>query len=143
MASIENSIFLMDQYRKEGKVAEFEAALLKIRKNWENEAPAPGRTGPEGNSRDFDVDISKIVVSVRGSGLTGEMLSKILREKYHLEMEMCGADYVTAIAAIGDSKKGLKRLKKALLEIDKELEKMEISAMMILMKMFTAVMQSR
>ncbi len=56
---------------------------------------------------------------------------------------MCGADYVTAIAAIGDSKKGLKRLKKALFEIDKELEKMEISAMMILMKMFTAVMQSR
>jgi arginine/lysine/ornithine decarboxylase len=71
----------------------------------------------------FDVDISKIVVSVRGSGLTGEMLSQILRDKYHLEMEMCGADYVTAIAAIGDSKKGLKRLKKALLEIDKELEK--------------------
>ena len=71
----------------------------------------------------FDVDISKIVVSVRGSGLTGEMLSQILREKYHLEMEMCGADYVTAIAAIGDSKKGLKHLKKALLEIDKNLEK--------------------
>lgn len=38
-------------------------------------------------------------------------------------MEMSGADYVTAIAAIGDSKKGLKRLKKALLEIDKELKK--------------------
>ena len=71
----------------------------------------------------FDVDISKIVVSVRGTGLTGEMLSQILREKYHLEMEMSGADYVTAIAAIGDSKKGLKRLKKALLEIDKELKK--------------------
>ena len=33
------------------------------------------------------------------------------------------ADYVTAIAAIGDSKKGLKHLKKALLEIDKNLEK--------------------
>ena len=40
-----------------------------------------------------------------------------------LEMEMSGADYVTAIATIGDSKKGLKRLKKALLEIDKELKK--------------------
>ena len=36
---------------------------------------------------------------------------------------MCGADYVTAIAAIGDSEKGLKRLKKALIEIDQELEK--------------------
>ena len=77
----------------------------------------------EGKAGIFDVDISKIVVSVRGTKLNGEMLSQILRERYHLEMEMCGADYVTAIAAIGDSEKGLKRLKKALLEIDKELEK--------------------
>ena len=124
MASIENSIFLMDQYRKEGKVDEFEADLLKIRKKLEKmkylrlvEEKLVGTAGIS------DVDISKIVVSVRGSGLTGEMLSRILREKYHLEMEMCGADYVTAIAAIGDSKKGLKHLKKALLEIDKNLEK--------------------
>ena len=124
MASIENSIFLMDQYRKEGKVAEFEADLLKIRKKLEKmkylRLVEENLVGTAGIS---DVDISKIVVSVRGSGLTGEMLSRILREKYHLEMEMCGADYVTAIAAIGDSKKGLKRLKKALLEIDKEMEK--------------------
>lgn len=124
MASIENSIFLMDQYRKEGKVAEFEADLLKIRKKLEKmkylRLVEENLVGTAGIS---DVDISKIVVSVRGSGLTGEMLSRILREKYHLEMEMCGADYVTAIAAIGDSKKGLKHLKKALLEIDKNLEK--------------------
>ena len=124
MASIENSIFLMDQYRKEGKVDEFEADLLKIRKKLEKmkylRLVEENLVGTAGIS---DVDISKIVVSVRGSGLTGEMLSRILREKYHLEMEMCGADYVTAIAAIGDSKKGLKHLKKALLEIDKNLEK--------------------
>ncbi len=124
MASIENSIFLMDQYRKEGKVAEFEADLLKIRKKLEKmkylRLVEENLVGTAGIS---DVDISKIVVSVRGSGLTGEMLSRILREKYHLEMEMCGADYVTAIAAIGDSKKGLKHLKKALLEIDKNMEK--------------------
>ena len=124
MASIENSIFLMDQYRKEGKVAEFEAALLKIRKKLGKMKPLRlVERDLRGTAGIFDVDISKIVVSVRGSGLTGEMLSQILRDKYHLEMEMCGADYVTAIAAIGDSKKGLKRLKKALLEIDKELEK--------------------
>ena len=124
MASIENSIFLMDQYRKEGQVAEFEADLLKIRKKLEKmkylRLVEENLVGTAGIS---DVDISKIVVSVRGSGLTGEMLSRILREKYHLEMEMCGADYVTAIAAIGDSKKGLKHLKKTLLEIDKDLEK--------------------
>ena len=124
MASIENSIFLMDQYRKKGKVDALASELLKIRKKMGKmkylRLVERNLTGTAGIS---DVDISKIVVSVRGSGLTGEMLSRILREKYHLEMEMCGADYVTAIAAIGDSKKGLKHLKKALLEIDKNLEK--------------------
>ena len=123
MASIENSIFLMDQYRKKGKVDALASELLKIRKKMGKmkylRLVERNLTGTAGIS---DVDISKIVVSVRGSGLTGEMLSRILREKYHLEMEMCGADYVTAIAAIGDSKKGLKHLKKALLEIDKNLE---------------------
>ena len=124
MASIENSIFLMDQCRKEGKIAEFEAALLKMRKKLQKmkclrlvEQDLAGTAGI------FDVDISKIVISVRNTGLNGEQLSEILRKKYHLEMEMCGADYVTAIAAIGDSEKGLKRLKKALIEIDQELEK--------------------
>ena len=124
MASIENSIFLMDQYRKEGKVAEFEAALLKIRKKLGKMKPLRLVERDLREQQGFLMWIfPKIVVSVRGSGLTGEMLSQILRDKYHLEMEMCGADYVTAIAAIGDSKKGLKRMKKALLEIDKELEK--------------------
>lgn len=33
---------------------------------------------------------------------------------------MCGADYVTAITAVGDSKAGLERLRAALLAIDKE-----------------------
>ncbi len=58
-------------------------------------------------------------------------------------MEMCGADYVTAIAAIGDSKKGLKHLKKALLEIDKIWKNLEKSAIMSLRLMFTAAMQCR
>ena len=121
MASIENSIFLMDQYRKEGKVAEFEAALLKIRKKLGKMKPLRlVERDLRGTAGIFDVDISKIVVSVRGSGLTGEMLFQILREKYHLEMEMCGADYVTAITAVGDSKAGLERLRAALLAIDKE-----------------------
>ena len=60
----------------------------------------------------FDVDISKIVISVRNTGLNGEQLSEILRKKYHLEMEMCGADYVTAIAAIGDSEKRSETIEK-------------------------------
>ena len=123
MASIENSIFLMDQYRKEGKVAEFEAALLKIRKKLGKMKPLRlVERDLRGTAGIFDVDISKIVVSVRGSGLTGEMLSKILREKYHLEMEMTGGTYVLAMTTVADTQEGLDRLKAALLEIDGQLE---------------------
>ena len=123
MASIENSIFLMDQYRKEGKVAEFEAALLKIRKKLGKMKPLRlVERDLRGTAGIFDVDISKIVVSVRGSGLTGEMLSQILREKYHLEMEMTGGTYVLAMTTVADTQEGLDRLKAALLEIDGQLE---------------------
>ena len=123
MASIENSIFLMDQYRKEGKVAEFEAALLKIRKKLGKMKPLRlVERDLRGTAGIFDVDISKIVVSVRGSGLTGEMLSQILRDKYHLEMEMTGGTYVLAMTTVADTQEGLDRLKSALLEIDDQLE---------------------
>ena len=123
MASIENSIFLMDQYRKEGKVAEFEAALLKIRKKLGKMKPLRlVERDLRGTAGIFDVDISKIVVSVRGSGLTGEMLSQILRDKYHLEMEMTGGTYVLAMTTVADTQEGLDRLKAALLEIDGQLE---------------------
>jgi arginine/lysine/ornithine decarboxylase len=53
----------------------------------------------------------------------GIWLSGLLREKYHLEMEMAGADYVLAILTCFDTDEGLNRLKNALLEIDKLLSK--------------------
>lgn len=68
----------------------------------------------------FDLDPSKVVISTRYASFDGEGLSELLRKQYHLEMEMCGADYVTAITAVGDSKAGLERLRAALLAIDKE-----------------------
>ncbi len=124
MASIENGIFIMDQYRKEGKIKAFTEQLKELRRELGKmkclrlvERTLSGSTGI------YDVDISKIVISVRGTGINGETLSQWLREKYHLEMEMCGADYVTAIAAIGDRQEGLDRLKSALFKIDRELEK--------------------
>ena len=53
-----------------------------------------------------DLDVSKIVVSTRKSSLTGADLDRVLRREYHLEMEMCGADYVTAITTVMDSGEG-------------------------------------
>lgn len=79
-----------------------------------------------------DVDESKLVVSVRNCTWTdgcgqnvradGAWLDGILRDEFHLEMEMCGADYVVAITTCSDTAEGLERLKKALLVVDGRLE---------------------
>lgn len=71
----------------------------------------------------YDLDPSKVVVSTRGAGIGGEQLEVWLRERYHLEMEMCSVDYVTAITTLMDTEEGLLRLKDAFLEIDRQLQK--------------------
>ncbi|WP_077612862.1 aminotransferase class I/II-fold pyridoxal phosphate-dependent enzyme [Clostridium sp. Marseille-P2415] len=73
----------------------------------------------------YDMDCSKIIISTRGTGITGAELDSRLRKEYHLEMEMCGSDYVTAIITLADTEEGLKRLCSALLEIDSGLGKGE------------------
>jgi arginine decarboxylase len=66
----------------------------------------------------YDMDRSKIVISTRGTGKSGAWLDDRLRKEYHLEMEMCGSDYVTAITTLADTQEGLNRLCNALLHID-------------------------
>lgn len=60
----------------------------------------------------------KLVISVDESFMSGQMLYDILREKYHLQMEMAAGSYVVAILTMMDEKSGLDRLSEALLEID-------------------------
>ncbi len=81
-----------------------------------------------GNYEVFDVDESKLVVSVKGCywkdqngkriPIDGVWMENELRRNYHLEMEMAGADYVVAILTYLDTQQGLDRLEKALLELD-------------------------
>ncbi len=68
-----------------------------------------------------DFDRSKILISAGRAGISGGRLSELLRERYHLQMEMSGPDYVVAIAGIADTKEGFDRLRDALLELDQEL----------------------
>lgn len=128
MASIENSIYQMEQM----DMAPYGKRLHGLRQRL-------GRmnhlrladTGLIGQAGIRDLDISKIVVSTRGTylpsvgngltGFTGAQLDDILRREYHLEMEMCGADYVTAITTAMDSEEGLERLGDALVRIDARL----------------------
>lgn len=68
----------------------------------------------------------KLIISVKNSSMTGQMLYDLLREKYHLQMEMASGSYVLAILTMMDSKEGLKRLCSALLEIDAALMKEQV-----------------
>ncbi len=121
MAGIENCIYHMDREGR-GEMGKFHCSLMNLRaelgamkhltlvdERW------IGKYGV------YDLDPSKIVISVGKTALTGADLDRILREKYHLEMEMCCADHVVAITSLGDRTDGLKRLAQALLETDRGL----------------------
>lgn len=63
-------------------------------------------------------DPSKILICAEGAGLHGQELAELLREKYHLEMEMASGHYVTALTTLMDTQEGFDRLFAALQEID-------------------------
>ena len=50
--------------------------------------------------------------------MTGQKLYDVLREKYHLQMEMAAGNYVVAILTMMDRKEGIRRLLTALRKID-------------------------
>ena len=115
MASIENSIYQMERMDMEP----YRREIMKLRERLKGmgclrlvDTDIIGQYGIH------DLDVSKIVVSTRKSSLTGADLDRVLRREYHLEMEMCGADYVTAITTPMDRDEGLRRLGDALMEID-------------------------
>ena len=75
-------------------------------------------------------DKSKLVLSVAGftKGLadtygaeaTGIQLQEDLLNQYHLQMEMAAGTYVIAMTSVGDTDEGMKRLIKAIYELDKK-----------------------
>lgn len=69
----------------------------------------------------YKMDPSKITISVQGTPLSGHQIRTILREKYHIIMEMETPDYVLAMTSICDTKEGFTRLSEALIAIDEEI----------------------
>lgn len=139
MASIDACVDLIERDGEElfeKHVRELKAFRERCRDlKWLYLAGLDSETGgawqPEAKKAEFgqttDFDRSKLLISARranraGAGLTGEELSRILRERYHIQMEMSGPDYVVAIAGIADSKEGFRRLAEALHEMDRELD---------------------
>lgn len=120
MAGIENAIRWMEGEGRQ-QIKEYSGCLGDMRKRLGEmrhlrllDESSIGKNGV------YDLDPSKIVISTRGTGLSGSRLDHILRESYHLEMEMHGVDYVTAITTASDTKEGLWRLEQALREIDEK-----------------------
>ena len=68
-----------------------------------------------------DTEPGKLVISTKGSLVSGRRLYDIFREKYHLQMEMAAGTYVIAILSMMDTEEGINRLISALREIDKML----------------------
>lgn len=77
-------------------------------------------------SEGYGFDPSKLVISVKGTSMTGTELYDTLLEKYHLQMEMVSGFYVLAMTSIMDSDAGFCRLMQALEEIDAS-EQMRVS----------------
>ncbi len=63
-------------------------------------------------------DPGKLVISVKGTGMTGQEFYRILLQEYHLQMEMAAPSYVLGILTVMDTGEGAERLVKALREID-------------------------
>jgi arginine decarboxylase len=70
----------------------------------------------------YDLDRSKLTISVKGTGLTGHELHHLLHRQYKIMLEMEAPDYVLGMTGIADTDEGFDRLATALLEIDRHLE---------------------
>ncbi|MBP7348927.1 MAG: aminotransferase class I/II-fold pyridoxal phosphate-dependent enzyme [Butyrivibrio sp.] len=67
-------------------------------------------------------DPCKIVIATKKSCYNGQQLYHILREKYHLQLEMAESNYVLAIITGNDRESGIARMIKAIREIDTDME---------------------
>jgi arginine/lysine/ornithine decarboxylase len=68
----------------------------------------------------YDLDPSKVTISVKKTQLSGHQLQEILRKQFHIVMEMEASDYVLGMTSICDTQEGFDRLANALLTIDKD-----------------------
>ncbi len=69
-----------------------------------------------------DKEIGKLVICVPKQ-IPANRIYNILREKYHLQPEMCGLHHVLLMTSVYDTEEGFERLKRALVEIDEDLRK--------------------
>lgn len=80
---------------------------------------------PKEYPKGFTRDMGKIVIDLSSSSLTGGEFSRLLLEKYKIQLEMASSCYAIAMTSICDTDEGFDRLKEAVIEIDSSLLKAE------------------
>lgn len=73
----------------------------------------------------YAFDSSKLVISTRGTDITGRELMERLRREYAIELEMAAADHVIAMTGMGDEEGNIVKFAQALREIDNSLSSVE------------------
>lgn len=67
-------------------------------------------------------DISKVIISTQNTNINGYQLADILYKKYNITIEAALEGYIIIMTTMADNESSLSIIKKALVEIDKELK---------------------
>lgn len=114
--------------RTEGR-ARFEALAVQLQSFYEKSRKLNSlhviQDGEISGSDVFARDPSKILISTRSCSINGVQLYESLLSKYHLQLEMCSGEYVTALCTLMDQAEGFERLLHALFAIDAKLRRTE------------------
>ncbi len=102
--------------------------------SWLSSVSLPGDEELRGICSIYDLDLSRLIISLRGCilrdegagstaerAVSGRWLAGVLRRRFHIETEMAGDSYVLALTTPYDSDEGFERLGEALKETDREL----------------------
>lgn len=122
MASMDSCTRLLESQREElftqwvRRLAEFDRAAQGLR---HLRLPFHGQEAGQTYPNIFAFDPAKIVISTRRSSLSGVELMHILRQDYHIELEMALDHYAVAMTGLGTDDTMPARLANALLEIDR------------------------
>ena len=121
MGSIDRCVDLLEQRGPEQfaayetNLATFDRAITGLR---HLRVLCHGGDRPADHPGFFAFDPGKLIISTRGTGLTGPGLMEQLRWEDHIELEMAMGDYALAMTSICDTEESLGRLAAALLRID-------------------------
>ena len=84
----------------------------------------------------YDFDRSKLLFSTVGTSVNGHLLHQILRDRYHIEMEMAAEKYVLGIAAVEIQKRDLRdcvlQLKRLMQRYSKQMSRRNRSIILLM-----------